>query len=218
MDQGFLESWATELYQRILYDAVRHVGAVAQQPISIEIPQLKATLVMRLPGGAIETAEVVIPAWVVTLIVTNLEEIPVRASSGANAVAHAPPSPTPYSPEPVSANLSDISQFAVDIPHGPHMPPDKTLQQGSHTVNRSILPRSAMNFVPFEVSQNLDQTYASQPLWMSFMLRISSSPPRPTLAISQCTECAVLGIECWRTDPLWNCERCITYNLRCSDG
>ncbi|RPD57385.1 hypothetical protein L227DRAFT_229980 [Lentinus tigrinus ALCF2SS1-6] len=139
--------WLDELYQRLLQGAATTDGPPARESITFSIiyPPRIGTLVMRLPGGTEQTAEVVVPGHVVTL---NVAQVEVVHTSGAvePRIANAfTSSPLPYPSSSEPAFFSPPSNPSGEL--------------ASDTSMRSITPA---NFAPPDVPRSIDQNYASE--------------------------------------------------------
>ncbi|TFK83440.1 hypothetical protein K466DRAFT_665840 [Polyporus arcularius HHB13444] len=164
-------SWANDFFQRLLRDAVANDPSAVQDPVTVRFafPARIGTLVTHMPGGGVQTANVVIPGCVVTLAVVQVTPLP--PSGGPPVITNAP-------------GMMDPANVAVAPAEGPYgaegaYDASQLAQASEASAFDSMTP--ALNSASFDVSSGLDQTYG----W----------PAAPR--VSQCVACAAAGTPCW---------------------
>ncbi|RPD57383.1 hypothetical protein L227DRAFT_577990 [Lentinus tigrinus ALCF2SS1-6] len=190
-----------QLYQRILHDAVVNDAPSTSDPISMTVvyPERRGALVAGLQGGGMQTADVVLPGCVVTLVVARIDVLPpsgevaglgMTSASLASAVLHDGQQGAGGALERVHAVLANVPPVPANVPRA------------------SISPA-------YDMSEHVPDTPVNIPDSLQTLDPILA--PHFFPSAFQCDACSAAGAMCWRRDVLQDCERCMTYGIRCSD-
>ncbi|KAI0692412.1 hypothetical protein C8T65DRAFT_76864 [Cerioporus squamosus] len=153
-------SWLNELYQRLVIAALANDASAAQGPITIRIvyPARIGTLVTRLPGGGVQTADVVLPGCVVTLVVAQVT--PLDSPGGAPLLADASAS-SASATHLQGQQASGRAAAPADVSPSPaYDAPQHAHASVSGTSTFESLP-PGIGFASSDAQQHTDPSYAS---------------------------------------------------------